>query len=110
MTRVVQVANFVTPTSGGLRTALQQLSSGYQAAGQLDLVEPGRTGSLFRSGSALDLRLQVERLVADESARLRMGRVARSTVQHRTWDAIGEQLLGHYAHAVQTRDELEVAA
>ena len=33
MTRVVQVANFVTPTSGGLRTALQALAAGYGAAG-----------------------------------------------------------------------------
>ena len=33
MTRIVQAANFVTPTSGGLRTALQQLAAGYAAAG-----------------------------------------------------------------------------
>lgn len=33
MSRIVQAANFVTPTSGGLRTALQQLSEGYHHAG-----------------------------------------------------------------------------
>lgn len=33
MTRIVQCANFVTPTSGGLRTALVQLAQGYAAAG-----------------------------------------------------------------------------
>jgi len=33
MSRIVQAANFVTPTSGGLRTALQQLCAGYRAAG-----------------------------------------------------------------------------
>ena len=33
MSRIVQLANFVTPTSGGLRTALSHLSSGYAAAG-----------------------------------------------------------------------------
>ncbi|HWH28078.1 MAG TPA: glycosyltransferase [Mycobacteriales bacterium] len=33
MTRVVQLANFVTPTSGGLRTALQHLATGYTDAG-----------------------------------------------------------------------------
>lgn len=31
--RVVQVANFYTPTSGGLRTALDQLGAGYLASG-----------------------------------------------------------------------------
>lgn len=38
MTRVVQVANFVTPTSGGLRTALAHLADGYAAAGH-DVVQ-----------------------------------------------------------------------
>ena len=33
MSRLVQVANFVTPTSGGLRTALDHLALGYAAAG-----------------------------------------------------------------------------
>ena len=33
MSRIVQAANFVTPTSGGLRTALQQLAQGYRDAG-----------------------------------------------------------------------------
>lgn len=38
MSRVVQVANFVTPTSGGLRTALGALAAGYGAAGH-DVVQ-----------------------------------------------------------------------
>lgn len=33
MSRIVQVANFVTSTSGGLRTTLEQLAHGYAAAG-----------------------------------------------------------------------------
>jgi len=33
MTRIVQVANFVTPSSGGLRTALRHLATGYAEAG-----------------------------------------------------------------------------
>ncbi len=33
MTRIVQVANFVTPTSGGVRTTLRHLAAGYTAAG-----------------------------------------------------------------------------
>lgn len=31
--RIVRVANFVTPVSGGLRTALRHLGEGYLAAG-----------------------------------------------------------------------------
>ncbi len=33
MSRIVQVANFVTPSSGGLRTTLRHLASGYAEAG-----------------------------------------------------------------------------
>lgn len=69
------------------------------AGGLLDLVNPGRTGQLFAPGSAGDLRTQVARLVADEDARRRMGWAARLSVQHRTWDVIGDQLIDHYAHA-----------
>ncbi|MFJ1598963.1 glycosyltransferase [Streptomyces sp. NPDC088261] len=40
--RIVRLANFVTPASGGLRTALQELGSGYLAAGHEPvLIVPG---------------------------------------------------------------------
>ncbi|MBP0450868.1 glycosyltransferase [Kitasatospora sp. RG8] len=40
--RIVRVANFVTPVSGGLRTALRHLGAGYRAAGHVPvLVVPG---------------------------------------------------------------------
>ncbi|MFD6348385.1 glycosyltransferase [Streptomyces roseolus] len=40
--RIVRLANFVTPTSGGLRTALDRLGRGYRAAGHEPvLVVPG---------------------------------------------------------------------
>lgn len=38
MSRIVQLANFVTPTSGGLRTTLAHLAAGYAAAGH-DVVQ-----------------------------------------------------------------------
>jgi alpha-1,6-mannosyltransferase len=40
--RIVRLANFVTPRSGGLRTALRQLGEGYQRAGHESiLIVPG---------------------------------------------------------------------
>ena len=40
--RIVRLANFVTPSSGGLRTALRELGAGYQAAGHESiLIVPG---------------------------------------------------------------------
>ncbi|GAA4928279.1 hypothetical protein GCM10023237_57590 [Streptomyces coeruleoprunus] len=42
--RIVRLANFVTPSSGGLRTALEELGRGYAAAGHEPvLVVPGGT-------------------------------------------------------------------
>ncbi|MEU7037132.1 glycosyltransferase [Streptomyces sp. NPDC046237] len=44
--RIVRLANFVTPTSGGLRTALEQLGRGYLAAGhEPALIVPGDVAS-----------------------------------------------------------------
>ncbi|MGW2923140.1 glycosyltransferase [Streptomyces angustmyceticus] len=40
--RIVRIANFVTPASGGLRTALHELGAGYRAAGHEPvLIVPG---------------------------------------------------------------------
>lgn len=45
--RIVRVANFVTPSSGGLRTALRELGRGYLAAGHEPvLVVPGERASV----------------------------------------------------------------
>lgn len=44
--RIVRLANFVTPTSGGLRTALDRLGRGYRAAGHEPvLIVPGATAA-----------------------------------------------------------------
>ncbi|MGW3570325.1 glycosyltransferase [Streptomyces sp. NPDC000941] len=44
--RIVRLANFITPSSGGLRTALRELGAGYRAAGHEPvLVVPGAHAS-----------------------------------------------------------------
>ncbi|MFF4604690.1 glycosyltransferase [Streptomyces sp. NPDC001339] len=44
--RIVRIANFVTPASGGLRTALCELGKGYRAAGHEPvLIVPGPPGA-----------------------------------------------------------------
>jgi len=47
--RIVRLANYVAPASGGLRTALRELGAGYQAAGHEPVLvipgpRPGRRG------------------------------------------------------------------
>ena len=49
--RIVRVANFVTATSGGLRTALHRLGAGYVAAGHDPvLIVPGAATGDGRHG------------------------------------------------------------
>lgn len=50
--RIVQVANFYTPTSGGLRVALDETGHGFRQSGhERVLIVPGRTGSVEQTPS-----------------------------------------------------------
>ena len=69
---------------------------GPRAGGLLDLVLDEQNGLSFAPGDALDLRDQVERLVADPLLRRRLRGQARMSVQGRSWDVIGSELVGHY--------------
>nr|WP_230686743.1 glycosyltransferase [Catellatospora vulcania] len=56
--RIVRLANFVTPSSGGLRTALRELGRGYAAAGHepvLVVPGPGHTDQLTEQGRVITL-------------------------------------------------------
>ncbi|WP_282797304.1 glycosyltransferase family 1 protein [Streptomyces sp. CC224B] len=71
--------------------------------GPLDLVVPGRTGSLVPPGDADALRDAVWALAADPGLRAAYGAAGRAAVAGRTWDAVGEQLLGHYDEVLAHR-------
>ncbi|PZU39495.1 MAG: glycosyl transferase [Microbacterium sp.] len=67
--------------------------------GPLDLVRSSIDGWLYRPGDLGDLRSRVADLVGDEAKRAAFARAARESVRGRTWAALGDQLLGHYAEA-----------
>ncbi|GAB3850354.1 glycosyltransferase family 4 protein [Nesterenkonia populi] len=69
--------------------------------GPLDLVDEGRTGWLYPPGDLEGMRRRVEHLVNDDAARASFGTAARAQVQGRTWEAICNQLIGHYARAIE---------
>src|ERR1700748_2588075 len=56
--RIAQGANFVAPTSGGLRTTLRHLAAGYVAAGH-DVVQvlPARRDAVERSDGVTRMHL-----------------------------------------------------
>lgn len=66
------------------------------AGGPLDLVDHSRSGWLYPVGDLDALREGVRDLVGDARKRSAMGRFARESVRHRTWESIGDQLLAHY--------------
>jgi phosphatidylinositol alpha 1,6-mannosyltransferase len=67
------------------------------AGGPLDLVVDGITGFLVPPGDQAALAAAVARLVADPALRAAAGRAAREKVQARSWAALGDALIGHYA-------------
>lgn len=70
------------------------------AGGLLDLVRHGGNGLLWPPGDPAGLRAAVAALAADPAARAAYAHAARPTVAGRTWSAVGDQLLGHYALVV----------
>jgi phosphatidylinositol alpha 1,6-mannosyltransferase len=71
--------------------------------GPVDLVEDGVTGYLVTPGDADALTAATQRLAADPAARAAMGRAARQRVLARSWAALGDQLIGHYAAVLGER-------
>ncbi|MFI8933800.1 glycosyltransferase family 4 protein [Streptomyces sp. NPDC053474] len=71
--------------------------------GPLDLVVPGRTGSLVPPGDAEALRDAVWAMAADPGLRAAYGAAGRAAVEGRTWDAVGDQLVGHYEEVLAER-------
>ncbi|MET7937379.1 glycosyltransferase family 1 protein [Streptomyces sp. NPDC005322] len=73
------------------------------AGGPLDLVDHGRTGLLVPPGDATEVSEAVSRLTADPGLRSGLGRAGREAVEGRTWGAIVDQLIDHYAEVLTDR-------
>jgi phosphatidylinositol alpha 1,6-mannosyltransferase len=67
------------------------------AGGPLDLVEDGVTGYLVPPGDQDAFAAAVARLAADPQARTAFGAAGRRKVLSRSWPALTEELIGHYA-------------
>jgi phosphatidylinositol alpha 1,6-mannosyltransferase len=67
--------------------------------GPLDLVDDGRTGLLFDPADPAALRQAVEQLLGDRNRRAAMGTAGRARVGSRSWSAVTDELLRHYARA-----------
>ncbi|MEV0002192.1 glycosyltransferase family 1 protein [Micromonospora sp. NPDC050980] len=66
------------------------------SGGPVDLVESGVTGLLVPPDDGAALAAAVAELAADPSRRARFGAAARAAVARRSWDAVGDELIGHY--------------
>jgi phosphatidylinositol alpha 1,6-mannosyltransferase len=80
------------------------------AGGPLDLVDDGVTGFLVPPGDAGALAAAVAKLAADPGLRAAQGRAARQKVLDRTWQALGDELIGHYEAVLETASAVEVPA
>jgi alpha-1,6-mannosyltransferase len=73
--RIVRIANFVTPKSGGLRTALRHLGTGYERAGHESvLIVPGPEASEEQTEQGLVITLPGPRVPGMGGYRMLLGR------------------------------------
>lgn len=73
------------------------------AGGPLDLVDHGRTGLLVPPGDPDALRQAVASLAAAPEVRAAYGLAGRAAVESRTWEALGDELMGHYREVLSDR-------
>ncbi|MEU6876947.1 glycosyltransferase family 1 protein [Streptomyces sp. NPDC046712] len=73
------------------------------AGGPLDLVDHRRTGLLVPPDDATALREAVASLAAAPALRAAYGRAGRAAVEGRTWEAVGDELIGHYLEVLRER-------
>ncbi|ABG93802.1 glycosyl transferase [Rhodococcus jostii RHA1] len=73
---------------------------GPDAGGPRDLVAHCRNGYLLPVDRFGELLLSAVEALCDRRMRARFGEAARQSVLHRTWPAICDELLGHYAAVV----------
>lgn len=88
---------FCQSVQESLASAVPVVSVG--AGGPLDLVDHSRSGWFYPPGDLYALRDAVRDLAGDVRKRAAMGRFARESVRHRTWESIGDELLAHYEDA-----------
>jgi phosphatidylinositol alpha 1,6-mannosyltransferase len=75
------------------------------AGGPVDVVAEGETGFLYAPEDDRALAGAVRALVGDTGMRARMGEAGRRRVLPRSWEALGEALLGHYATVIDRGEE-----
>ena len=79
------------------------------AGGPLDLVADGVTGYLVPPGDAGAFPAAVARLAADPAGRAAFGAAGCRKVLGRTWPALTEELIGHYAAVLGRKRPARVA-
>ncbi|MBW1596277.1 glycosyltransferase family 1 protein [Streptomyces sp. JJ38] len=78
------------------------------SGGPLDLVDHGRTGLLVPPHDAGAVRDAVQTLRDRPALRLRLAEAGRAAVAGRTWEAVGDRLITHYAQVREARESLTV--
>lgn len=68
--------------------------------GPVDLVRNSVNGWLYRPGNLDELRDRVRDLTGDDAKRRAFGERARDSVVGRSWERLGDELIGHYETAM----------
>jgi phosphatidylinositol alpha 1,6-mannosyltransferase len=99
----VQPDEFAPPTDlqPAMSSGVPVLAPGTGRSGAL--IAPGLNGLLYGVHDVAGLRAAVAGLVADPEQRRWMGGAARVGTERRTWEHLGDELIGHYRAALAAR-------
>ena len=70
------------------------------AGGPVDIIDNGVTGLLYAHDSEEQLISHVKTIIANEDLAATMGQAGLAKVSGRTWEALGDELLGHYQNVL----------
>jgi phosphatidylinositol alpha 1,6-mannosyltransferase len=78
-----------------------------RAGGSIDLVHDGTTGRLFAPGSAVELRAQIDELLAAPLWARAMGMAGRRLAERRSWPHVIADLLHYYTQAISRAERYQ---
>jgi glycosyltransferase involved in cell wall biosynthesis len=76
-----------------------------RAGGVIDSIQPGQNGCLFEPGNQMDFISQLIALIHNSDLRQTLGRKARETVAHYTWENAVERLIQIWQQQIDRKSE-----
>jgi glycosyltransferase involved in cell wall biosynthesis len=100
----IRLTELVTPLKPLEAMALGKAILGSDVGGIRELVEPEKTGILFRADNVDDFCLQAKRMLTDANLRRKLGEEAREFIlREKDWKVLAQRYIDIYDFAIRNR-------